>query len=484
MKSSKLFFFFSLCFTLAISICIFTPLKAQETSKINNPELRGVWIATAYGIDWPKTKDPQKQQKSLRKLFKDIASKNCNAVFFQVRIRGDVLFFSNHEPFSNVLTGKLGEVPSYDPVNFAISLAHEYGLEFHAWFNTMILRGKKLTPISVGTPHIWQTHPEWIDRRAVKNPNQKVAYLNPGLPEVRAHLINLITDFARRYDVDGIQCDDYLRYPSQFFPDEPEYNGFNPNHLPRAEWRRENLNLFVKSLYDSLMQIKPYLKFGISPIGVYKRVDSEPAMESYTDVYQDSRAWSMRKSCDYLAPQVYFHIGPTYYRDRILGKFNPDFKALLLDWASNKNERHLYVGLGPYKPAVKSELQTQISLVQESGAEGMIFYPYHAIADIPKLFEHKVSTPPMPWKTLSIPSAPNNIELIVLNNEPYAYWPKSPSVRWTNIYRVNSEGSELIHEKVWGHNVRLNATTGDTLYFTTINRFGQESPASLPMTVP
>jgi len=472
-----------ICFTL-VFFSLFASIQAKPFDNNAKNELRGVWIATAYGIDWPKSFDPEIQQSSLRAIFEDIAKKNCNAVFFQVRIRGDVLFYSPYEPFSDVLTDTLGKVPPYDPVNYAISLAHEYGLEFHAWFNTMILRGKNLTPKSVGVPHLWESHPGWIDQRAIENPSQKTAYLNPGKKEVHNHLIALITDFAQRYDVDGIQCDDYLRYPSQFFPDNEEFLKNNPDNLSRADWRRKNINRFVKNLYDSLMQIKPYLKFGVSPIGVYKRVDTEPAMESYTDVYQDSRAWTQNKSCDYLAPQVYFHIGPTNAADRKMGKFNPAFEKLLGNWVRNKNNRHLYVGLGPYKPAIKAELSKQIQLVRKSGAEGMIFYPYHAIANIPKLFSDNVSTPIMPWKTLTQPPNPQRIEVLNLNNEPYAFWAKSNRVRWTNIFKISNNNPELIHPKVWGHNIRLNAQPGDTVFVTTVDRFGQESPPSLPLVIP
>lgn len=459
-------------------------LLSQPFSEYGAREMRGVWIATAYGIDWPKTTDPEEQQRSLRTIFQDIASKNCNAVFFQVRIRGDILFYSNYEPYSDVLTDTLGKMPSYDPVNYAISLAHEYGLEFHAWFNTMILRGKNRTPTSVGVPHIWQSHPEWIDRRAQINPSQKTAYLNPALPEVHEHLVNLIADFAHRYDVDGIQCDDYLRYPSQFFPDDPEYESQNPHNLSREDWRRENINTFVKTLYDTLMIIKPYLKFGVSPVGVYERVDSEPAMESYRDVYQDSRAWSKAQTCDYLAPQVYFHTGPTRQSDRKIGKFNPPFEKLLEDWSQNKNNRHLYVGLGPYKPSIKAELDAQITLVQRAGAEGMIFYPYHAIADIPRLFPDSVPTPTMPWKSITLPSAPNNIQLFTFNNAPHAFWPKSGQIRWTNIYKITQNRHQLIQSKIWEHKTKINAQSGDTIFFTIIDRYGHESPPSLPMVVP
>ncbi|NTW50509.1 MAG: family 10 glycosylhydrolase, partial [Chlorobiales bacterium] len=408
----------------------------------------------------------------------------CNAVFFQVRIRGDVLFYSRHEPFSDILTGTLGQVPAYDPVAYAISLARENGLEFHAWFNTMILRGKNDTPESIGVPHLWQSHPDWIDRRAQADPGQKTAYLNPGLPEVHAHLIQLITDFARRYDVDGIQLDDYLRYPTKDFPDQEEYARYNPGKLSLENWRRENINRLVSVLHDSLMTIKPYLRFGVTPIGVYKRVDREPAMESYSDVYQDSREWMRRKKCDYLAPQVYFHTGPTSVEDRKDQKYNPPFENLVRDWGKNKFQRHIYVGIGTYKPAVKAEWGNQVELAREAGAEGVIFYPYNSVKDIPRLFDDYAKTPFMPWKSMVSPCPPCNVRCERNAGGVEISWETDNDVRWVNIYKTSYSSDEPYIERVWGDKLQIDARPGEVIFMTTINVFGNESRATMPMVVP
>jgi uncharacterized lipoprotein YddW (UPF0748 family) len=287
---------FAVIFLLLVS----QPLAAQEadTARVETPryELRGAWITTAFGIDFPKTLDPDKQKADLDSIFKSLKAKKFNAVFFQVRVRADVMYNSQFEPYHEYAAGK-GKLPIYDITQYAIDLARKHGLEFHAWFNTLILRGKDAAEKAKTKPSLWQTHPDWIDPRTHSKPKLANAFLNPSKPEVRNYLIALIADFARRYDTDGIQLCDYLRYPeprdfTDAFADADEFKKFNPKKLPLADWRRENINDLVARLRDTLSLIKPYLKFGVTPMGIYRKVDAEPATESVVEVYQDSRAWT------------------------------------------------------------------------------------------------------------------------------------------------------------------------------------------------
>lgn len=451
-------------------------------------ELRGVWIATAFGIDFPKTINPEQQKADLDTIFRDLKSKKFNAVFFQVRVRADVLYPSSVEPYHEYIAGK-GKSPNYDVTKYAIDLAHQHGLEFHAWFNTMILRGKESSEQAEQNPSLWKTHPDWIDPRAQKNPRLKDVYLNPSKPEVRAYLASLIADFARRYDIDGIQLDDYLRYPdktafSEDFPDDEEYKRHNPNQLSKDEWRRENINLFVKMIHDSLHAIKPYVKFGVTPIGVYRKVDKEPAMESVVEVYQDSREWTKRKYCDYLAPQVYFHIGATTNEERKAKKFNPDFEKLVGDWATNKNFRHLYIGIGTYKPAVKQEWKKQVEMCRKFGAEGFIFYPYNSIADITDLFSDYALIPPMKWKSTTIPIPPEGQSVAWRYGKVELKWKKPKGIRWVNIYKPSYSILVPIRQNMFEETAWVEAKSGDQFYLTAIDAYGNESNFSQPIVVP
>ncbi|MFN3393257.1 MAG: glycoside hydrolase family 10 protein [Candidatus Thermochlorobacter sp.] len=462
-----------------IAIAVQVESKAQDSSSVllePRYELRGVWIATAFGIDFPKTTDAEQQKRHLDSIFQDLKARKFNAVFFQVRIRADVLFETDLEPYHEYLTGVYGKAPDYDVVQYALDCARKYGLEFHAWFNTMILRGKNATKKSVGVPSLWERHPEWIDSRAVLNTDEPTAYLNPANPHVQAHLLKLILNFARRYDIDGIQLDDYLRYPATTFSDTAEFRRYNPRKLPLDDWRRSMITQFVETLYDSLMQLKPYLKFGVTPIGVYRRLDNEPVMESYA-LYQDSREWTRRKACDYLAPQLYFHIGKTTQEEARTKQFNPDFEKLLADWCANKNFRHLYVGLGVYKPSVKKEWREQLALVRQFGAEGVILYPYSATAGI-EAFEDYARIPPMTWKKSTLPEAPQHIRAARQNGMVQLFWQAQPEARWYNLYEQQGNTLKLIRQNIAVAEIQLDIASGQRLLLTTVDRFGIESRRS------
>lgn len=470
---------------LMASVALCAESIAQDSSRAAPEpryELRGAWIATGFGIDFPKTTDPEQQKRHLDSIFQDLKSRKFNAVFFQVRIRADVVFETDLEPYHEYLTGVYGKAPDYDIAQYALELARKYGLEFHAWFNTMILRGKNATKKSVGIPSLWERHPEWIDARAARNPDEPTAYLNPANPHAQAHLIKLITDFARRYDIDGIQLDDYLRYPTTAFPDTAEFLRYNPRKLALDEWRRSVITQFVETLHDSLMRLKPYLKFGVTPIGVYRRLDNEPAMESYA-LYQDSREWTRRKACDYLAPQLYFHIGKTTEEEARAKQFNPDFAKLLQDWCANKNFRHLYVGLGVYKPSVKKEWREQLALARQLGAEGVIFYPYSATAGI-EAFKDYALIPPMMWKKNAPPDAPQCIHVARQNGKVQLSWQAQPEARWYNLYEKQGDTLKLIRQNLFAPSVEINVASGRQLFLTTIDRFGNESVPSAPIETP
>jgi uncharacterized lipoprotein YddW (UPF0748 family) len=473
-------FVFSLVLVLSVVAC---RLDAQPRY-----ELRGAWITTAFGIDFPKSTNPEQQKAELEAIFKDLKAKKFNAVFFQVRVRADVLYKSPFEPYHEYVAGK-GKSPTYDVTEYAISLAHQYGLEFHAWFNTLILRGKESSEQAEQNPSLWKTHPDWIDPRARKTPKLKDAFLNPAKPEVRAYLATIIADFARRYDIDGIQLDDYLRYPdkttfSEDFPDDAEYKRHNPNRLSKEDWRRENINLLVKMIHDSLHAIKPFVKFGVTPIGVYRKVDSEPAMESVVEVYQDSREWTRRKLCDYLAPQIYFHIGTTTDEERKARKFNPDFEKLVGDWAMNKNFRHLYIGIGTYKPAVKEEWKKQVDVCRKFGAEGFIFYPYNSIADLSEMFSDYALIPPMKWKS-SASVAPPEVQSVAWRyGKVELKWKKPKGTRWVNLYQPSYSMLVPIRQNVFEESIVIEAKSGEQFYLTAIDRYGNESKFSDAVLVP
>ena len=240
-------------------------------------EFRGAWIAVvASNQDWPSEPGlPVAQQKAeLISLLDRAAQLHFNAIILQIRPSCDALYASPIEPWSERLTGTMGVAPQpfYDPLAFAIQEAHKRGLELHAWFNPF----RALHPLSksiVAPNHITRTHPEWIRDYGGQY------WLDPGEPAVREYVLRVVMDVVRRYDVDGVTFDDYFYpYPVKNalgrkldYPDDASWQKYGlRSGLTRNDWRRQNVNQFVQSVYQSIKAAKPWVKFGISPFGIWR----------------------------------------------------------------------------------------------------------------------------------------------------------------------------------------------------------------------
>ncbi|HYD51523.1 MAG TPA: family 10 glycosylhydrolase [Gemmatimonadaceae bacterium] len=359
-----------------VALSLASTLSAQPASSSDAPppvarEFRASWVATVANIDWPSRPglSSWEQQAELRAIMDRAARLKMNAVVFQVRPAADALYASPHEPWSEYLTGVQGLPPDpyYDPLELAVKEAHARGLELHAWFNPY--RAKHPTARSdVAATHVAKTRP------ALVRTYGRHLWLDPGLPEVRRYSLAVVTDVVRRYDVDGVHIDDYF-YPYKErdaanavidFPDSVSYARYRAGGgtLGKDDWRRENVNQFVRELYAEVKRLKPHVKVGVSPIGLYR--PGQPAsvttgFDSYAEIYGDSRLWWRNGWVDYFAPQLYWLIEPP--------RFAPVF-----DWWREENvkQRHLWIGLftsrvggtgTPTWPA--REIVDQITLLRE-----------------------------------------------------------------------------------------------------------------------
>jgi len=278
-------------------------------------EFRGVWVASVYNIDWPSKAglSSTEQQAELLALLNTATKLRLNAILLQVRPAGDALYRSELEPWSPWLTGEMGKSPSpaYDPLEFAIREAHKRGLQLHAWFNPFRALSSA-DKYKVSPTHLSRRHPEWMRRYAGN------LWMDPGIEGVRQHAIAVMSDVARRYDVDGIHIDDYFYpYPvkGQAFDDTKTYQSYlnNGGALPLLDWRRQNMNHFIRDLHLSLKQIKPNLSFGISPFGYWRPNVPETirgALDPYDSLAADVRLWLHQGWLDYLVPQLYWPIQP------------------------------------------------------------------------------------------------------------------------------------------------------------------------------
>jgi len=420
---------------LLISFSAFTLFAQIER------ETRAVWLATNHRLDWPPpTYNSEKQKKALVEILDDLKRKNFNTVYFQVRSNGTVFFNSSFEPFSQYLTGTIGKDPVYDPLEFAIQEAHKRGIELHAWINVCLVNNGNDRTILQNKNHIIQAKPEWIveDNRD----GQKTLWIDPGLPEARNYTVDLILEMVENYDLDGVHLD-YIRYPGKNFDDDFSYK-IHGTGLNRDEFRRKNITAIVEDVFHQAKAIKPFIKIGAAPIGVYKRLSGMRSWESYFDLYQDSYGWMKKGIVDYLTPQIYWSINE-----------NPSFDLLAKDWKTNEAKSNVILGIGAYREKVKPEIEEMIQLAREIKADGVSFFRYEHIKDIlfPS-FKYKVFPAESKGIHRVYPAAPFN--LTVNSTESIKYFnliwnegkleSENDSASYYALYNIPNENVKISSE--------------------------------------
>ncbi|GGT18915.1 glycoside hydrolase family 10 protein [Streptomyces chromofuscus] len=308
-------------------------------------EMRAVWLATVTNRDWPSRTGMSAAQQSAELLahLDTAARRRLNTVILQVRPTADALWPSPHEPWSQYLTGTQGRDPGWDPLGTAVAEAHARGLELHAWFNPLRV-AVHADPSRLAASHPARRHPEWVVAYGGK------LYYNPGLPEVRAFVQDAMLDAVAKYPVDAVHFDDYFYpYPvaGQTFDDDEAYDTHGGAFASRADWRRDNIDRLVRDTAARIRSVRPGTRFGISPFGVWRNAATDPrgsdtrALQSYDDVYADTRKWVRENWIDYICPQLYWHIGNS----------SADYAKLVPWWAevARGSGTQLYVGEALYK---------------------------------------------------------------------------------------------------------------------------------------
>ena len=340
-------------------------------------EIRGVWIATVNNIDWPSRRDltASEQQAELLRIFDRAQSLGLNAVFLQVRPAADAIYPAKDAPWSEYLTGT-GEAPAYDPLAFAIDEAHKRGLQLHAWFNPF--RARHATAVlPLADAHVAKRRPDLVRTYGAQ------LWLDPGEPDAHRELIAAVCDVVRRYDVDGVHMDDYFYpYPEGelAFPDDATWRRYG-RRLQRDDWRRENINRMVRTLYTSVKAIRPDVVVGISPFGIWRPGHPRQirGFDAYDKLYADSRLWLRRGWVDYLAPQLYWPID----------KREQSFTALLRWWLGQDwRRRGIVPGMSVSRVAngqpnaiPATEIARQIRAARGAGARGFILFSARALMD-------------------------------------------------------------------------------------------------------
>ncbi|MFJ4907198.1 glycoside hydrolase family 10 protein [Streptomyces sp. NPDC093249] len=277
-------------------------------------QFRGVWIATVTNRDWPSRAglSAGEQRAQLLAHLDTAVERRLNAVVLQVRPTADALWPSPYEPWAQCLTGTQGRDPGWDPLGTAVEEAHARGLQLHAWFNPYRV-ANHTDPTRLVANHPARLHPEWV------LPYGGKLYYNPGLPEVRRFTQDAMLDAVRRYDIDAVHWDDYFYpYPvaGQVFADDEAYARYGGDFPDRASWRRHNTDLLVSSTAARIKEIDRRVDFGISPFGVWRNIATDPegsdtraGVQTYDDLYADTRKWIREGWIDYVVPQLYWNIG-------------------------------------------------------------------------------------------------------------------------------------------------------------------------------
>lgn len=310
-------------------------LLALVVSAQQKREFRGAWIQCVNGQF--KGIGTETMQRTLTYQLNELKKDGCNAIIFQVRPECDALYESDLEPWSYYLTGVQGEKPNpyWDPLQWMIDECHRRGMELHAWINPY--RAKTKSPHQNAANHVIVRHPEWTFDY------DGLTLLNPAYKECRDYICDVVKDIVERYDVDGLHIDDYF-YPYPVagveIPDEAQYRAAPNGMKNRDDWRRYNVNMFIQQVYETIHATKPWVKFGVSPFGIYRNQKSDPngsktnGLQNYDQLYADVLLWDANGWMDYCVPQLYWEIGNKA----------ADYDELIHWWNRHLTRTPLYIG--------------------------------------------------------------------------------------------------------------------------------------------
>ena len=326
---------------------------------------RGAWIATVANIDWPSPEavgDTEAQKSEMLFLLDSLHSLGINAIIFQVRPTADALYLSKFEPISHWLTGKqfflttqyslLNNLLTWDPLEWTIGEAHRRDMEVHVWLNPYRVNLATTDTSMLAPEHLLRKHPDWFWQY------NRQWYFDPGLPVTREWICTIVQDIIERYDVQAIHMDDYFYpYPvgRQQLPDANTFARYSRGFTDIADWRRDNVNLAIQDISQTIRECRDDVEFGISPFGVWRNASADSTgsatsagLTNYDDLYADIRLWIQKGWIDYVLPQLYWEIG----------KRVADYEVLAHWWANEIKTAHdlnpanhvkLYIGMAPYK---------------------------------------------------------------------------------------------------------------------------------------
>jgi uncharacterized lipoprotein YddW (UPF0748 family) len=469
-------------------------LRAPEPLR----EFRGVWIATVNNLDWPSRSNLSvaAQQAELLAILDRLAELRMNAIVFQVRPEFDALYQSAFEPWSRYLTGRQGRAPSpiWDPLAFAVEEAHRRNIEVHAWLN----------PYRAA---FWRDSVTAVNHVTVERPDlvrvySQYLWMDPGMPESRALTMRVITDIVQRYDIDGVHIDDYFYpYPEMrrgekiLFPDASTFDAYRRagGTLDLNHWRRSNVDEMVRELYTTVKAVKPWVKVGISPFGIWRPgvpATTTAGIDQYDELFADVKKWLNEGWLDYVAPQLYWPPQPA----------EQAFDVLLRWWVSESTKgREVWPGLALYKLPVRGpkhmtaeHIAQEIELTrQQPGARGHVMFNTRVlmnnvdrVADwLRPLYAQPALTPRMAWLDSIPPARPEAViaidslgttvvRFVAGDNKYVTSWVVQSRVRgvWYTAILPGTERTHILSGV---------ETAADAISVAAVDRVGNIGPAAI-----
>lgn len=427
-------------FSFLLLFCVALVATAQQMYAPKR-EFRGAWIQFINGQFQGMHRDSM--QANLTRQLDVLKSCGVNTIIFQVRGEADAFYESKYEPWSRFLTGQQGTPPNpyWDPLAWMVEECHRRGMELHAWINPY--RAKTKNTHLLAATHPYNRYPDRFFEY------DGLYIFDPALPENRDYICGIVADIVGRYDVDGLHIDDYFYpYPAAdaTIDDEASFRKYGGKFERKDDWRRDNVNKFIEQLYKTVHDVKPWVKVGIAPFGIYHNAKNggevpgsrTNGLQNYDDLYADVLLWVKKGWLDYNVPQIYWEIGHKA----------ADYTTLVKWWAEHANRRPLIIGQDVERTVRAADLRrsTESQMAEKfrvqrftDGVQGSCLWYSAAVvrneggyADALRRYYHRTPAlqPLMPHLDNKSPKKPRKLETLWMPDGFYLFWtaPKAKSL--------------------------------------------------------
>ena len=424
---------------VSLLLLLFVSVLYAQTYQVPKREFRAAWIQCVNGQF--QNIGTQKMQQTLSYQLDELQKDGANAIIFQVRPACDALYPSKLEPWSHFLTGQQGKAPSpyWDPLQWMIDECHKRGMELHAWINPY--RAKMKSAYALASNHIGNVHPE----RTFNYDGLTV--MNPALQENRDYICRIVEDILTRYDVDGLHIDDYFYpypVPGVEIPDEAQFRANPQGFSDKGDWRRHQVDLLIEQLNETIHRVKPWVKFGVSPFGIYRNQKNDPrgsktnGLQNYDELYADILLWIDKGWLDYTVPQLYWEMGHKA----------ADYTELIRWWNDHASARPLFIGedvertvkaADPRNPQ-SHQMPAKMRLHQENpGVQGtVLWYAKVAVDNIGKYgsnlrnvyWRYPALQPLMPHLDHKAPGKVRKVKVINMGDQQVLMWMAPKAKQW------------------------------------------------------